>query len=348
VAGRLPKVPVVLCIDVEPDGASAPDPGDPPPYRGFELMDDLLSELRPELERLTGRPATFSWYVRADPSIERVYGSAAWPYRQYGDRFARLAGRGDLFGIHPHTLRWQEDGGGWLAEYADEDWIGHCVRVSSSLYVEHFGRPSRLHRSGDRLLTNDMVALLEQLGVRMDMSAEPGEPERGPFQEGLAFAGTLPDCTTTPRMPFRPDHSDFLRPGRMGRRRNFWMMPLTCVEEDESGRAVPGSTMPVAPSRLWRAADWLPRPRHRVLALWKHWDTPEAFWSSALETSSELPRPHIVLAVRSDETVRPASGVSFTQIMKHLLEDPDVTDRVYFTDPERALKQLVGPARFLP
>jgi hypothetical protein len=62
-------------------------------------------------------------------------------------------------------------------------------------------------------LNNDTLALAEQLGARVDLTTEPGEPSAVLFQAGIHIMGSLPDYTMVPRVPFRPSIEDFRYPG---------------------------------------------------------------------------------------------------------------------------------------
>src|SRR5262245_15611630 len=68
------KRPVLLCVDVEPEGRAI-DPEAPVDWDGFEQVHEYLAGLRPRLAAATGHPAHFSWFLRMDPQIERVHGS---------------------------------------------------------------------------------------------------------------------------------------------------------------------------------------------------------------------------------------------------------------------------------
>lgn len=72
-------VPLLLCIDVEPDlnhiGSDRTSSFD-----GFAQVADFLMELRPRLEQISEHPVNYSWYIRMDPQIEECFGSASHLY----------------------------------------------------------------------------------------------------------------------------------------------------------------------------------------------------------------------------------------------------------------------------
>src|SRR3954468_1240581 len=60
---RLARVPVVLCVDIEPDDRSTGS--GPKPWRGFErIARELVPPLRRQLSAATGERAAFSWALR--------------------------------------------------------------------------------------------------------------------------------------------------------------------------------------------------------------------------------------------------------------------------------------------
>jgi hypothetical protein len=216
------RIPVVVCIDVEPEGRAI-DPDVRADWRGFESACDYFSALRPRLAAATRAPVHFSWFVRMDPQIERVYGSAAWAAIRYADPLRRLELAGDEIGLHTHFWRFDETSRRWLADFADQDWMDRCVETSFAAFRRSLGRPCRSSRVGDRWLNDATIALLERLGARFDLTIEPGAP---PPALAEPFVGPLPDYRGAPREPYRPAPSSFLKPaGAAGR--ELWMVPLS-------------------------------------------------------------------------------------------------------------------------
>jgi hypothetical protein len=216
------KLPVVVCIDVEPEGRAI-DPDDRADWRGFESACDYFSALRPRLAAATRAPVHFSWFVRMDPQIERVYGSAAWAAIRYAELLRRLEDAGDEIGLHLHFWRFDDAAYRWFSDFADQHWIDHCVETSFAAFRRSFGRPCRSSRVGDRWLNDATVALLERLGARVDLTIEPGQ---GPPALEEPFVGALPDYRSAPRAPYRPAASSFLTPAGAAERQ-LWLLPLS-------------------------------------------------------------------------------------------------------------------------
>src|SRR5262245_43187790 len=121
------KIPIIICIDIEPD-ERAIDPHKRGDWPGFEETWKYFARLRPSLVLATQSPARLNWYLRMDPQISRVYGSAGWAATRYREFFAEMQAAGDEIGLHPHAWRWDEPGQKWVSDFASQEWIEHCVR----------------------------------------------------------------------------------------------------------------------------------------------------------------------------------------------------------------------------
>lgn len=206
-ARRRAEVPVVLCIDVEPD-LRVVDRGDPQPWRGFERFLERVPILRQGIASTTGAPVVFNWFLRMDPQVAETWGSPAWVAETYGDALAELAACGDELGLHTHTWRWDEEIGTWIADYSDEAWAERCLEISLEAFESSFGRPCLAHRSGDHFLCASMLARLQRAGVKVDLTIEPGWPPVGP-PGGEPSVGLLPDYRSVPLRPYRSSPSQF-------------------------------------------------------------------------------------------------------------------------------------------
>jgi hypothetical protein len=75
-------------------------------------------------------------------------------------------------------------------------------------------------------MNNATVGLLEELGVRFDLTLEPGKPASEDPDPTTPSTGGLPDLTGVPPHPYRPSLGDFRRPDPH-RDRGLWMLPVT-------------------------------------------------------------------------------------------------------------------------
>src|SRR5882762_9278454 len=87
-------VPVIFCVDVEPDD-HVYDPLRPSAWKGFEVLAERLRDLRRRLTDMTGEPARFCWALRMDPQIEEAYGTPTWAADRYRSIFEEVLGEGD-------------------------------------------------------------------------------------------------------------------------------------------------------------------------------------------------------------------------------------------------------------
>jgi hypothetical protein len=210
------EIPVVVCFDVEPDDRLVARSGQSR-WKGFDRMLEVLPGLRRRMSELTGQPVAFSHFLRMDPQIEETFGSPTWLADEYGDALAELQEEGDELGIHTHPWRWDEQRAEWMAEYDDAAWAKQCLDTGLAAFEAGFGRRSTAHRGGDRFLTGEMLSQLEDGGVIVDLSIEPGMPPATSLGvEGELARGHLPDYRDIPAGPYRSSPARFPAPDPVG------------------------------------------------------------------------------------------------------------------------------------
>ena len=219
------RIPVIICIDVEPDereigGAVAKD------WKGFEESFKFFSDLRPHLEKATGAPVRFSWFFRMDPQVEHTYGLSWWVAKRYREVIEQLELAGDEIGLHTHAFRWHSGLNRWITDNGDQKWINHCIRTSFEAYRSAFGRPCLSFRFGDRWMNNETVNLLESLGVKFEMTVEPGRKQSTGLIPEELYTGSLPDYSTAPTSPYKPSRQDF-RKHSQTQERELWVIPMS-------------------------------------------------------------------------------------------------------------------------
>lgn len=224
---------------MEPDARADVDPR-ADGWRGVAPTLALLAEARPALAAATGAPACYSWFLRFDPQVRETYGAGGLVEGSEGAAtWHRLAAAGDEVGLHVHPFRRAPDGR-FLQDFADRDWVEHCIRVSFAAFEAVFDRRCRSFRFGDHWLSQAIVDDLETLGVRQDLTIEPGR--RGcTIPPTETFTGHFPDYRWAPRHPYRPSRRSFLQPAD---------------PSDTALRHIPISTGPPTPRTAGRA----PRP----------------------------------------------------------------------------------------
>jgi GT2 family glycosyltransferase len=309
------RTPLVLSIDVEPDERLI-DPAARPRWAGFEAMLPEMRRFRRQLAEATGAPVRFCWLVRVDHQIERAYGRADWGLQQYQRELAELRAEGDTIGAHAHSWRWDEREGTWVADHGDSAWVAHCVRQALTTFRQATGEPARVFSHGDEFLSNDLVGLLEQLGVRRDLTIAPGNQPRPGMVASEQATGSLPDYRGLPRVPYQPSLSDYRKPG-IRRRRRLWLLPHT------TGLAAnpyaPAATAGVASHPLLIGA---PLVVNRQLF--------DAYWQ-------RFPLSVICAIARSDVFLNPFNADQFRQFIGYVADHPR-REQLILTSPEQAIR----------
>jgi hypothetical protein len=222
------KIPVIMCIDVEPDAREV-EAFDWAGWKGFIAAHRFFTQLRPQLEGATGAPVRFSWFLRMDPQIEHAYGSPSWVVKRYSEIFRELESAGDELGLHTHVWRWDELSRRWVSDQGNQEWIDHCVRVSFEAFQRELGRPCRSFRFGDHWMNNETMQLLEELGAQFDLTLEPGLKAPRVRNSRELSTGSLPDYRGVPRHPYRPSKSNFKEPG-FSEGREIQVIPLSTAK----------------------------------------------------------------------------------------------------------------------
>ena len=326
-------IPAFLSVDVEPDGFQL-SRSSPPGWEGFDALVGFLQQLRADLQpRGRGSPR-FGWYFRTDPQIAEVYRRASHVLEEFPDHLARLAAQGDYFGVHVHPIRWSEAQGLWVHDIADREWLRHAIRFALEAFADWAATPARHFRMGAGFLRNDVVAILDEMGVAVDLTLEPvagwglGASAVPSGIDDSPIVGAYEDCRRAPREPFRPSYADFRIPDREGGRR-LLMVPLTTY-------ALPETTLL---RRLAHKLTGKPRPPAQVLYPGLEWPSPTFFWDFAAEQLNRMRRPYLSLAIRTD-----AADVKITKRVSSLFEalpTHPLSERLSFVDPLDAVAGLV-------
>jgi hypothetical protein len=221
--------PFVLTVDVEPQGRELGSIGERE-WPGFLATVGVLEGARRRLRERTRRAPQFSWFVRADPQIERTHGAAEWAFLRYEPELRRLAAEGDAVGLHVHAFRWSDDHASWITDFANAPWVARCVSVGWRAFRAAWRGNPDAFRFGDRWLSNAVVHQLERLGCTVDVTIEAGMPPMERMVATERSSGGVQDYRTVPRHPYRPSRADFRRPGGWLPRR-LWHLPVSsgCV-----------------------------------------------------------------------------------------------------------------------
>ena len=315
------SIPIIICIDVEPDDFS-PAPDRPVPWHGFEAAGDLVRAVRGSLEAATARPARFSWFVRADPQVDLIYGAAGWAFSRYASLIADLVAAGDEIGVHAHAARYSDEAGGWIEDFGSRDWVAECVTTAFDAYAGAFGRPSRSVRMGNHYMDDPTSDLVERLGGRYDLTPEPGARPRSRLGGRLVMTGELPDYASFEPTPYRRSTRSFRE--RDDARDGLWVVPLST--------AMIGAD---APEEARQASD---DGSYLRLGLWY---APAAFryvFDACLRRSAS---PHLALVMRSSMPLAPAFDAAIRANLEWIARHP-LAGRFVVCGPEDAVGLLAA------
>ncbi len=215
-----------MCIDVEPDERLI-DPSVQKDWIGFKATFEIFSKLRARVEAATGSPVHFSWFFRMDPQIAITYGSASWAVKRYDSLIREIKRAGDAIGLHAHSWRLNETRDKWIVDFADQDWINHCLVIGFEAFRQSLNETCLYFRFGDHWMNNATSRLIEKLGARFDLTLEPGQTG-GHIAE--PFTGEFLDYSQVPRRPYISSRTDFRKPGSYPRK--LWTIPLSAGPED--------------------------------------------------------------------------------------------------------------------
>jgi hypothetical protein len=202
---------IVINCDVDPDREGFLDgvPHGTLTWRGLTEGIPAVKNLLHGLTDSVGREPAFTWMLRADEQIRELQGEYGWVVRTQSSLLRSLQQSGDELGWHPHFWRREAPNQPWFQELEDVDWqVGMLQRAHRDLSASFPGAIQSV-RMGWAYHNNRTYAALEQLGLKVDLSALPGY---------RTLTGTPPrrsenlfDWYRSPRAPFWPSRSDYRR-----------------------------------------------------------------------------------------------------------------------------------------
>jgi hypothetical protein len=309
-------IPVIVCVDVEPDVGDRPAPGRWP---GASATHRWLDRRRADIESVTGRAPVVSWFLRMDPQIEDCYGAATHAVDAHESLISDVIDRDEPLGLHIHA--WRRDAVlGWVDDYRDPAWVAHCIDSSFEAFERALGRPCRLTRMGQRWLDEAAAAHLAQrtdIDLTVEAAASPVADVHG-----RNVRGTSPDYRRVPRRPYRPSATDITHSG--GDALDLVEIPLT------ASRRRLGFNLHHQGSRLRRHRGL--RPLDLPVQLGRACPPDDPFGERMARAVGWRRHPYIALALRSDGITRPAQGPRLSQHLDALLQAP-FADRLAFSAP---------------
>jgi len=321
------QIPIAICIDVEPDMRDVPY-GAEGRWRGQEETFKFFQNLRPRLASATGTSAHYAWFLRMDPQIAESYGSSDYFTATYPDQVESFTKNGDEIGLHTHGWHRDATNRKWIVDHGNQYWVNRCIRTSFEAYEAVFQKKCRSFRFGDRWMNGPTLELLERLGVRYELTLEPGHSKRPKEWQRETVTGRFSNYRRVPLLPYRPSKKDFRKPDA-ARREGLWMIPVST----QKFRTPRGKDEGF--SKIFHR--FLPRPEQtRTLRL----GIPAGAFKSGVEILlNSLEKPFLVLAVRSCVSLSTRRMEFMKQGLDYLLTHPQVS-RFTFTTPSGLLGEL--------
>jgi glycosyltransferase involved in cell wall biosynthesis len=202
------SLPIVLCIDIEPDRRMLSRRG-AEPLLGFEKLMTLLPGLRDRIAAATGVAPLFTWFLRMDPQIADVYGSPTALAEHYERELAELMAAGDEMAVHAHAWRWT---GYWVNDHADWAWVNHSADIALDAFAQAYGSPATAFRYGVNYMSGPLARHLDDVGVAVDITIDPGRRATRSLVPSEPATGFIPDTRTAPAFAYRPSRDDYLAP----------------------------------------------------------------------------------------------------------------------------------------
>jgi hypothetical protein len=218
-------IPVILCVDVEPDKPFNPR-SNPMPWKGYQRAVEFFSGFRSELEASTSAPVHLAWFYRMDPQVAEIHGDPGWAWSNYPEQARTLIAADDEFGLHTHPFRWDDVRNAWIQDYGNQRWVEHSVRMAFDTFRRELNRPCVSFRFGDRWMNNQTFRLLETLGVKYDLTLEPGSKRVPSYHGNFPYTGFIPDQRSVPRTIYRPALSNYQR-SDPSRREGPYVIPVS-------------------------------------------------------------------------------------------------------------------------
>jgi hypothetical protein len=322
------RIPVLICIDVEPDEFKVSQ-RQPDGWRGFEIAHSYFSSLRESLQKATDQPVHFCWFIRMDPQIELAYGSANWAAEHYNKFFRGYLEAGDEIGVHVHTYRWEPSIDGWLDDHGSDDWAYNCLKTGVNAYRESFGKDCESIRFGNYWISTEAINHAEALGLRFDLTVEPGLPPNRVDSRKPHHTGNLPDYYRVPRRPYAPSLTDF-RIESSHDDRHIRLMPLTSSHLS-FGWGRRGVKKKIA--RI-KNNGFRNRLQDTPLSMWRQWQHPNGFSQMIDRALAAQDKPYLAFAIHSNFPIESGTYPRIDDCIQTLVNHPARSRFVYSTPAE--------------
>lgn len=226
-----PNIIVILCVDADPDspahGGMRYDCPDRLTWEHLPKLTSKIQRVRKDLLQRFGKTLQLTWFLRSDLQIRTIYGDAGWCFREFEPLLKDLQNAGDELAWHPHAWRWSDVRKCWYNEMTDIEYIMQSYDEGFEAFKDSMGFQPASCRAGINFHSNRTLAKLDELGVKVDLSAHPSirlfyttSRWGGFIREGSDWSRTQPE-------PYHPSRNDYQRPATGNESLDILEIPIT-------------------------------------------------------------------------------------------------------------------------
>lgn len=302
--GPATTVPVVLCVDCEPDLA---EPGFPSGVESVRAVADFFDRWRDDAARATGRTVRMTWLLGMHGQVAEQLGDLGAVAELCPAVLSRAEETGDLLGVSGGSVTEQAAMGKPVADRAGAPPEEGPLVTAVTTFEKLVGHGPEAARFTGPLLTTELVEEEEKAGIRFELGLEPGRSRpAGDVRRGGGTGGAIGrgadgrgmDWSRVPRLPYFPSHTDYRYALAEGTR------PLRIVPMTTGPRWLGGSPLPrLHALRSYGASNWKQRDLLDMAAA--HWTGPDDFGEMLRRTLAVQPEPFLALCITTDWVTRP-------------------------------------------
>jgi len=198
--------------------------------------------------------AKVTWFVRSDEQLKIIFDDYAYPLRSFSNLWKKLEQQGDEIAWHPHLWRWSKKNQCWYQEISDSEWINRCLESGYREFIKITQNVSSV-RMGWGFHNNFTMKKMNDLGLKVDLSATPGLERSGsPDERGSHFLNSY-DWSLTPEQPYHPSQQDYRRPSEKNERSlEILVIPVTTAPKKRT-KILTEKALRLTPLRLRK--NWL-------------------------------------------------------------------------------------------
>ena len=183
---------------------------------GFEKGKKRITDITDTWVDSIGNGLPITWFVRCDRQIYDKYGDYAYLLKKYDEWWQARIDAGDDIQWHAHLYRLENNL--WVQETRKQSLLAD-LRAGKKAF-ESFGIRPLVSRIGEAYQSNDLMLILEELGIRADSTAMPGRIRKDREKDI--------DWEATPNHPYHPSRSNYRIPGKDELK--IWEIPMTTVK----------------------------------------------------------------------------------------------------------------------